>query len=258
MRLALAQCASPAGEEAAAFDAVEGALRTAAAAGADMVVMPELFLPGYNSDQIAAQAQPGDGAWGARLCSMARAAGCGLTIGFAERDGARIFNAAVTIGADGKVLAHYRKIQLYGAREAGLFTPGDGYAIFDLAGYRTAILICYDVEFAGHIRELALRGVQLILVPTANMEPYTYVMDAIVPAMAVTHGVAIAYANLCGTEGDLAYCGGSLVVGQDGVMLGQAGKDMALLCVDLAPPKAPAALATHLGDYRKIATTGPS
>ena len=258
MRLAIGQAPSPAGDEAAALAAGERTLRAAAAAGADMAVMPELFLPGYNHPDIARLAQPADGPWVSALCDLVRKSGCGLTIGFAERDGAQIFNSAMTIGADGAVHAVYRKIQLYGPREMTLFTPGDRYAIFDLGGYRVAVLICYDVEFSGHIRALALQGVNLILVPTANMEPYTYVMDHIVPAMAVTHGVAIAYANLCGAEGDLVYCGGSLVAGQDGAVLAQAGKGAAVFCVDLPSPANPADLAGHLHDYRAIRANDPS
>ena len=52
-----------------------------------MVVFPELMLPGYNSDRIGEVAQGSDGPWIAQVRDMARAAGCGICLGYAERRG---------------------------------------------------------------------------------------------------------------------------------------------------------------------------
>lgn len=247
----LYQGPSPAGDPEAAFAAVARGLAVAAAGGARMAVFPELFLPGYNCDRVAALAQPREGDWIVRLSEMATAAGCGVTLGYAERDGTQIFNSAVAIGADGAALGHYRKIQLYGAREAALFTPGTDYCLFDLAGRRAALLICYDIEFAPHVRALAARGVEVILAPTANMLPFTHVARLTVPSQAVNHAVAIAYANYSGAEGDLTYCGGSCIVGADGAVLAQAGPAEAFLLTDIPAPD-PALLSTQAADFRTV------
>jgi predicted amidohydrolase len=235
-----------------AFATIARELRSAAAAGAEMAVFPELFLPGYNSDRIEALAEPLDGAWIARLRDMARQAGCGLTTGYAERAGAELCNSAVAIGADGAVLANYRKIQLYGLREKAMFAPGDRYALFEVAKRRAALLICYDIEFSGHVAALAQLGVELILVPTANMVPFQHVCRITVPAHAVNHAVAIVYANFCGTEGDLTYCGESLIVARDGVVLAHAGAGPATLIVDLDHPVDPERLSTQGRDWRPV------
>lgn len=252
MRLGLLQAPSPAGDAEAAFAELSRALQAAAGAGARMLVAPEVFLPGYNHDAIPALAQPRHGAWAARLSSLARQHGCGLTLGYAERDGERLYNSAVCLDARGVELAHYRKIQLYGPREKALFTPGEAYTVFDLGGIRTALLICYDIEFAPHIAALAARGVQLILCPTANMAPFTHVVRFTVPAMAANHGLAIAYANYCGSEGDLTYVGGSLIADPYGEPLAQAGLGPALLLADLPQALDPARLSTQAADFRKI------
>lgn len=251
MRLAVWQGPSPAGDATAAFAVVEQMLTAAAAAGARMAVFPELFLPGYNSDAVAAQAQPADGAWAAALAGLARRLGCGLTIGFAERDGAAVYNSAIAIGADGARLGLYRKLQLYGPREARLFSPGNEHCLFDLDGRRAALMICYDVEFAPHVAALAARGAEVLLVPTANMLPFAHVPRLTVPAQAVNHAVSIAYANFCGPEGDLTYTGGSVIVGPDGVALAQAGPGPALLVADLLPVD-PSRLSTQRADFRPI------
>ncbi len=80
MKIALYQGPSPAGATEAAFATIERVLAAAAAAGARMAVFPELFLPGYNLADLAAQAQPADGDWSQRLAALAAAAGCGLTV----------------------------------------------------------------------------------------------------------------------------------------------------------------------------------
>jgi 5-aminopentanamidase len=216
-----------------------------------MVVFPELMLPGYNSDQIADCAQAADGEWVARLRGMAAEAGCGLCVGYAERDGAHLFNSAIIMGRAGEVLAQYRKVQLFGARENALFTPGDSYATFALAGRKAAVLICYDVEFAGHVAASAQRGVEVILVPTANMEPFGHVCRLTVPAQAAMHGVSIIYANYCGVEGDLTYCGGSVAVRADGAVSAQAGYDAAMMIADIVVPDA-RLISTQGVDWRTV------
>lgn len=252
LRLALLQAASPAGDCEAAFAVVAQALRAAGAAGAAMLVVPESFAPGYNSDAIAELALVQGGAWQDRLAETCRAAGCGLVFGYAERADDVIYNAALALGPNGGELAHYRKIQLYGAREAAIYAPGDTYVTFDLAGHKAALLICYDVEFAPHIAALAAMGVTVLLVPTANMLPYTHVMRATVPAMAANHGMTIVYANYCGIEGDLNYAGGSLIVGADGEVLAQAGMGPALLIADVAAVD-PSRLSSQAHDFRAVA-----
>jgi nitrilase len=250
-RLALWQGTSPAGDTSAALATTRQMLAAAGAAGAQVLVMPETWVQGYNYDQIPSTALPRGGAWQAELAQACASAGCALVLGYAERDGAAVYNAALALDATGKEIAHYRKIQLYGPREAAIYTPGDAYALCDLGGIRCALLICYDIEFAPHVAHLAAQGVALILVPTANMLPFTHVAAVTVPAMAANHGLAIAYANYCGSEGDLDYAGGSVIAGPHGEVLAQAGSTAALLIADLPRPD-PARLSSQARDYRAI------
>jgi len=250
MKLALYQGPSPAGATETGLATLGRMLRAAGAAGTRMAVFPEVFLPGYNVPDPAQDARRAE-EWVEMLAPLARAAGCGVTVGVAERDGGKLCNTALAIGPDGAPLSHYRKTQLYGPREKRLFSPGTSHAMFDFEGCRIALLICYDVEFAPLIRDLAGRGAQLILCPTANMQPFTHVAQMTVPAQAVNHAVAIAYANYCGTEGDLTYCGASVLVGADGAIHARAGQAEALLIADLPDPD-PRLLSTQLDDFRPV------
>ena len=251
MRVALWQGRSPAGDLARALDEAVRALRAAGAMGASVLVLPEVWLPGYNQPDIPARALAPDDAALQRLSTAARETGCALVLGHAERAGAAVFNTATCLGPEGAQLARYRKLQLYGARERALYHPGEDYVTFDLAGRRAALLICYDIEFAPHVARLAALGVELILVPTANMQPFTHVVRHTVPAMAANHGLSIVYANYCGAEGELTYVGGSLIAGPHGEVLAQAGEMPALLVADLPAPD-PTRLSTQAHDLRTM------
>lgn len=249
MRLALWQDHSPMGDEALALTRIDRAARAAGAMGAAMLVLPEVFLPGYNHQGIRDRALPRTAPVFDEIGGLAQASACGIVLGYAERDGEAIFNAAVAFDSAGKTIAHYRKIQLFGPREKAIYAPGTHHTTFDLNGQKAALLICYDVEFAAHVATLADQGVTLVLVPTANMEPYEHVVRHTVTTMAANHGVTIVYANYCGREGDLSYVGGSLIAGPHGEVLAQAGRGPSLIVADI-PDRDPARLSTQGADYR--------
>ncbi len=132
------------------------------------------------------------------------------------------------------MLAHYRKIQLFGEMERASFRAGEDLPpVFELGGRRFGLLICYDIEFPEHARGLARRGAQAILVPTANPSGYEHVQRLLVPARACENGVFVAYANYCGTDQGLRFGGGSVIAGPDGAALASSGTAPALLIADL-------------------------
>jgi 5-aminopentanamidase len=253
MRLALWQDNSPMGNEDAALVRIDQAAHAAGAMGAAMLVLPEVFLPGYNHDDIVHRALPHTAPVFEHIAAICRVAGCGVVLGYAERERDVIFNAAIAFDNSGNTIAHYRKIQLFGPREKALYSSGTQYTIFDLHGQRAALLICYDIEFAPHVAALAAQGVTLVLVPTANMDPFDHVVRHTVPTMAANYGMTIVYANYCGTEGDLTYVGGSLIAGPHGEVLVQAGRDPALLVVDV-PERDMNRLSTQGADYCRVAS----
>ena len=121
MRLALYQCPSPAGDVGAGLAKIDTALGHAAQAGVDMLVMPELFLPGYN----ASFDQPDD--WAQTLATLHDTIaqhGVALTIGLPEWADDQCYNGAFAFDETGNVIASYRKVQLYGPRVNNAFSRG--------------------------------------------------------------------------------------------------------------------------------------
>lgn len=170
MLVALAQLRCPLLDPNATLDTTLGAIDTAAAAGARLIVLPELAASGYVLDEpgLRRVAESGDGgtvtsAWRA----AARRHQMTVIGGRTELDGDSLFNAVVVISPSGEVVGHYRKLHLFGA-EHRVFTPGDlGIPLFDVAGLRLGVLVCYDLRFPEALRIAALRGAQVIAVPTA-------------------------------------------------------------------------------------------
>src|SRR5690606_10606935 len=98
MKLALWQAKPTNGNIEAAFSAICTQMQAATAAGAKLLLTPELLLPGYNRPDLhESLSQPMDGDWISRLCDMAARYGCGICFGWAERDGDAVYNAATTI-----------------------------------------------------------------------------------------------------------------------------------------------------------------
>lgn len=223
-----------------ALERLDAAATQARAAGADLLITPEMALTGYHREPewLRAVAQPADGAWASAVGAIARRHGLALVYGYPEAapDGQRPYNAAQALGPDGTPLANYRKTHLFGAMDEARFTPGpQPPATFVYRGWRLGLLICYDVEFPEPARLLALQGADAVLVPTANMPAFDEVQQLLVPARACENQLYVAYANACGVEAGLAYGGLSTVAGPRGKVLAQAGRDAALLVLTLPP-----------------------
>jgi predicted amidohydrolase len=237
MRVAIYQGPAASGTIARNLDLLEARAAEAAGREARLMICPEMFLSGYNigPEQALRLAESVDGAALARVAALARANGIALLLGYPERgaDGA-IYNAACLIGPDGRSLASYRKCHLFGDLDRAMFRAGQSpSAVIEWEGIRVGLLICYDVEFPEAVRLLALAGADLVAVPTALMDPFEVVARTIVPARAVENQVFLAYANRCGREGALRYCGLSCIVGPDGTDLVRAGRGEALVFADL-------------------------
>ena len=136
--------------------------------GADIVVVPEMAVPWYTTDRKALEplAEPLDGptvtAWQEQAVRHE-----GLVVGgLCERSGDSIYNSAVAVDTSG-VIAHYRKLHLFDV-EKHCFAPGDaGLTVVETAYGTIGLCICYDLRFVEVVRVLALRGADLICVPTA-------------------------------------------------------------------------------------------
>ncbi|WP_017242203.1 carbon-nitrogen hydrolase family protein [Streptomyces sp. SS] len=240
LRTALLQSSGELGDVAANIKILDEAAARAAAAGADLLLAPELFLTGYAiGADMARLAEPVDGPSSRAVAAVAVRHGLAVGYGYPERDTERhgvLYNAAQLIGADGAPLANYRKTHLFGDFEATWFTPGDQAVVqAELGGLTVGLMICYDVEFPENVRAQALAGTDLLLVPTALMHPAEVVPLSVVPVRAFENQLYIAYANRTGPEGDFEFVGLSTLAGPDGTARVRAGRGEDLVLGDVDP-----------------------
>jgi predicted amidohydrolase len=254
MRLAVYQGTGDFLDKAANLARMERLAATAAQQGAGLLMLPEIYLSGYNlGDDCARMAEPVDGSSAQEAARIAKQHGIALLYGYAESDGEAIFNSILLIGADGEPLANYRKVHLFGAEEKRLFEPGQDYVTAQLGEITIGLAICYDVEFPEFIRTLVLKGADLIAVPTCLTPPYWEIPTSILRARAYENQVFLAYANHSGAERELTYIGMSAIVGPDGKDIQRAGNESEALLVAEIDPAAYAesrALNTYLADRR--------
>ncbi|MEV6962146.1 carbon-nitrogen hydrolase family protein [Streptomyces sp. NPDC051207] len=237
MRTALLQSSGRPGSTVGNLKVLDEAAERAAAARAGLLVAPELFLTGYAiGDGIARLAEPADGDCADAVAEIAARHGVAVAYGYPERDGGTVYNAAQLISADGTRLANYRKTHLYGCFERDHFTPGDRPVVqARLNGLTVGLMICYDVEFPENVRAHALAGTDLLLVPTAQLHPYQFVAESVVPVRAFENQMYVAYVNRVGREGEFEFVGLSTLAGPDGVARARAGRAEELVLADVDP-----------------------
>lgn len=216
-------------------------LRTAAGAGAELVIFPECALTGYCFDSLeeaAPFAEPIDGPSSKVFAEACRETGAHAVIGFIEKDGTNYYNAAMLLGpGGGGIIGNYRKVHLPFLGVDRFLTPGDKpFEVFALPFGRIGINICYDASFPEAARALKLLGAELIILPTNWPTGAWRTAEFIVNARACENHVNFAAANRCGIERGWQFIGRSKIVDYNGDTIEEAsreGEDMLIVDVDL-------------------------
>jgi predicted amidohydrolase len=225
MKIALYQGPGHINNVPAAFALMAAKAAEAKANGADILLLPEMYLSGYNIGPEAARNQAISTAGLAPAQEIAKAHDIALVFGYPELVDDKVANSAVLIANNGEILLNYRKSHLFGDLDRSMFNERGGtFALAELKGFKIGLLICYDIEFPEPARLLTLQGVDILLIPTAQMEPYEQVAKYVIPARAYENQVYTAYANHSGSGDGLNYIGLSSICGPDGAVLAAAGK----------------------------------
>lgn len=236
MRIALGQVVGTPGDVAANLRLAETLAGQAARQGAQALVLPELFLTGYNiGDAVRRLAEPCEGAGASAMARIAKAAGLAIVYGYPERASDGIYNTAAAVDASGRLLGSYRKICLWGGFEAQQFRPGRAAAAVAIGGLRFDLQICYDLDFPELSRTAARSGADGIIVISATSAPYTVVPRHLVPTRAYENQLFVVFCDRTGTEEGLTYAGESCVAAPDGSILAGADAGEALLLADIDP-----------------------
>ena len=253
MRVALAQLDQTAGDVDGNVDRAVEAVGDAAARGADLVVLPELFTVGYFAFDAYARAAEGlDGPTFARLADAAADHGVGLLAGSHVEDLAEsaaagaetpasegLANTCVFYDREGRRRAVYRKHHLFGyeSAETRLLTPGESLSTVDFEGFTVGMSTCYDLRFPELYRRLADRGATLVCVPSAWPYPRVEHWRTLARARAVENLTYVAAANGAAAFEDATLLGRSTVYDPWGTTIASAGDEATLVVADLDPDR---------------------
>ncbi|MBE0603607.1 MAG: NAD+ synthase, partial [Deltaproteobacteria bacterium] len=250
LRVALAQINATVGDISGNVRKIFETSERAREAKADLVVFPELAIPGYPPEDLLLHSSFVDrnlAAWN----DVARGVqGITAVVGFVDRDGkGRAYNAA-GVAANGRPVAVYRKMHLpnYGVfDELRYFHRGTEPLLFTVGGTRVGVTVCEDVWVpGGPVPREVKEGAGLII--NISSSPYHAgkwrVRRDLVASHARRNQVPVAYCNMVGGQDELVFDGGSMVVGHTGEVIARAAMfDEELLLCDLGvrEPRGPIA-----------------
>jgi deaminated glutathione amidase len=237
------------GDKARNLAAAERLVREAAADGAELIALPEKWNLLAAGEEIAAGAEPLEGPSLGAARGWARELGVHLLAGsIAERaEGEKAFNTSVLIDPDGEDLGTYRKIHLFDVEAGGVayreseHEQGgseivEGKVVGEQIGHvRVGLTVCYDLRFPELYRTLAVRGVDLIAVPSAfTLATGRDHWEVLLRARAIENQLFVLAPNQVG-EAPPHYSsyGHSAIVGPWGELLAVAGEGESFVAADL-------------------------
>jgi agmatine deiminase len=212
----------------------------AAAQGAEIVCLPELFGLRYFPAEMGSRTKPEviPGPTTSLLSEAARRNSVVVIGGSVfERAGSKNYNTCVVFSEKGKALAKYRKVHLPQDEhyyEQSYFTPGGKYSVAQTSHGRVGTLICFDQWYPEAARINRLMGAELLFYPTAigwvrGIEPsegdWKRAWEAVQVGHAISNSVVVCTVNRVGVEGETEFWGGSFVCDQFGKVLMRAGDE---------------------------------
>jgi predicted amidohydrolase len=239
VRVAAVQAESSAGDVDANVAAAARWVARAAAQGVDLVVLPELFVAGYDLPTWASQPELDVHAADARLSPLASAAAeaaIAVLVGASVRwpDGRRTVSV-LSVAPDGRVDVAYSKQHLWDA-ERQVFDAGDAGATIVLDSWPIGLGVCYDGCFPEHARAAADAGALAYACPSAYVVGSEHRRDLYYAARALDNGVYVVMAGLVGRCGSLEFSGGTAVYDPQGRAIArvESGEGMAVADLDRA------------------------
>ncbi|MCK6377116.1 MAG: NAD+ synthase [Zoogloea sp.] len=201
------------------------AVTRAKAAGADVVLTPELALCGYPAEDLLLRPAFIDTCADELAALATQVQGITVLVGYPALYGGERYNAAAVI-RDGRITHTYFKHRLPNYEvfdEERYFEPGTEACVFELKGVKIGVNICADVWEAGAADGAREAGAELLLVLNASpfhMNKQQLRYDVLRERIADT-GLPVAYCNLVGGQDELVFDGGSFALDQDGSLAWQ-------------------------------------
>ena len=231
MKIGMIQSPVTASKEANLANA-EQAIARAAADGADIAVLPEMFNCPYYNAAFVANAEPADGESVARLRAAAAQNGVYLVGGSIPLlEEGHIYNASFVFDRAGRLLAVHKKVHLFDIaidggqvfQESATFTAGDAVTVFDTEFGKMGLCICFDFLFPELARLMALEGAQILMTPADfTMPTGKDHWEAILRTRAIENGCYVVAPAQCGVKPKFQAYANSMVIDPWGNVIARA------------------------------------
>ena len=217
-------------------------IRITAKEDAKLIVFPECALTGYcysSLEEALPYAETIPGPSTDKLIDVCRKLNVYVVVGLMEIYDDKCFNAAVLLGPQGLV-GKYRKLHLPYLGVDRFLNHGDlPLTVYDTDVGRIGIGICFDLNFPEHSRTLAIKGADIIVLPTNWPEGIEFIPECVVPTRARENVVFYVAINRIGEERGFKFFGGSRIVHCFGSPLADGKKHEAdILYADIEPSAA--------------------
>lgn len=235
MKVALVQMQIQLADPAANRATVAARVAEAAASGARLVVLPELWTTGYCLPRLRGELAEAPGGVSERfLADLAKANKIFLSSSIPIQVGEGVFNRHLLFSPEGAEIAQYDKVHLVPMLdEPTWLAAGDRLAVAPVDGTSAGLGVCYDLRFPELWRSLALQGAGLLLLPAEWPIVRAAHWRALAIARAIENGAFVLGCNCCGSDGTNTFAGGSLVVSPWGEVLAEAGLAEETIYADL-------------------------
>lgn len=173
-------------------------MKEAASHGADILLLPEAFITGYELPIDNTEALQDNDNCLAEICSAARDYRIGVVATAFTQETHKPHNSAYVIDKNGSILMKYSKVHTCDFADERCLESGDGFKVCDFHGIKLGIMICYDREYPESARILMLKGAEVILVPNdcGAMQPRIQALST----RAYENMVGVAMANPNGSN----------------------------------------------------------
>ncbi len=223
-------------------------IRLAAEQGADLIVFPEVqlteFFPQYPGLDVKHYGVTLDSPIVKAFQKACRENEIMASPNLYLLQDGKYYDTSFLIDKDGSILGLQKMVHVAYAEqfyETDYYTPADdGFKVFNTSFGKIGIVVCFDRHYPESIRTEALRGADLILIPTVNTKSEPLEMfEQEIRVQAFHNSVAVAMVNRVGQEGEMDFAGESLVVGADGNTISKADDEeqLALIDIDLSESK---------------------
>ena len=224
------------------FEKTKSLITEAGEKGADLICFPEVqlspFFAQYKGRPADAYAVSVKDSYVREICDLCRKLKIYASPNFYIEEDGKKYDMSLLINDKGEIIGKQKMVHVAQCEhfyEQDYYTPSEeGFQVFDTLLGKIGIVVCFDRHYPESVRTEALRGAELIIIPTANTssEP-SELFQWEVRIQAFQNSTNIAMCNRVGTEDEMEFNGESLVVDYNGNVIACAGSGEQLLIAEI-------------------------